>query len=83
MKILVTGGAGFIGSNLVAALLKEGHSVTVLDNFHTGSEENLKGLNVKLVRGDVEQIDELDVGKPEVIFHEGVYSSTPMYKENP
>ncbi len=83
MKILVTGGAGFIGSNLAAALVKEGHSVTILDNFHTGSEGNLKGVNVKLVRGQVADLNKLDVGKPEAIFHEGIYSSTPMYKENP
>lgn len=83
MKILVTGGAGFIGSNLVEELLREGHSVTVLDNFHSGSEENLKGASVKLVRGGAGDLDKLDVGKPEVIFHQGVYSSSPMYKENP
>lgn len=83
MNILVTGGAGFIGSNLAEALLKEGHEVTVLDNFHTGSKNNLKGLDVKLVIGEVGDLDKLDVGKPAVIFHQGVYSSSPMYKENP
>ena len=44
MKILVTGGAGFIGSNLVEFLLNEGHSVRVLDNYATGKKENLEGL---------------------------------------
>ncbi|VVB98112.1 ADP-L-glycero-D-manno-heptose-6-epimerase [uncultured archaeon] len=83
MDILVTGGAGFIGSNLAAALAKAGHRVTVLDNFHSGSEQNLAGLSVKLVKGGAGDLDKLDVGKPEVIFHQGVYSSSPMYKENP
>jgi UDP-glucose 4-epimerase len=41
MKILVTGGAGFIGSNVSDALVKDGHEVTVLDNLSTGKEENI------------------------------------------
>jgi nucleoside-diphosphate-sugar epimerase len=44
MKILVSGGAGFLGSNLCARLLKEGHQVTALDNLVTGNEKNIEDL---------------------------------------
>jgi UDP-glucuronate decarboxylase len=53
MKILVTGGAGFIGTHLVKRLLTDGHQVVVLDNFSSGLRDNLKGLHVELVQGDV------------------------------
>jgi len=55
MKFLVTGGAGFIGSNIVEELLKRGHSVRVLDNFSTGKRENLKEFNsdIELLEGDI------------------------------
>ncbi len=70
-RILVTGGAGFIGSNLVRRLVKEGAIVRILDNFFTGQKENLIDLNVEIIQGDVENID--DVHKAiegiEIIFH--------------
>lgn len=53
MKVLVTGGAGFIGSHLVKRLLTDGHQVVVLDNFSSGLRENLQGLPVQLVQADV------------------------------
>ena len=53
MKVLVTGGAGFIGAHLVKRLLADGHQVVVLDNFSSGLRENLKGLPVQLVEADV------------------------------
>ncbi|MGH2791301.1 MAG: SDR family oxidoreductase [Actinomycetota bacterium] len=55
MEVLVTGGAGFIGSNLVRRLLSLGHNVRVLDNLSTGSLDNLDGLegSVDVVRGDI------------------------------
>ena len=55
MKYLVTGGAGFIGSNLARKLLEQGHSVRILDNFSSGRAENLVDINdkVELIEGDI------------------------------
>jgi UDP-glucose 4-epimerase len=50
-RILVTGGAGFVGTNLVRLLLSRGHRITVLDDFRTGRAEYLDGLDVDIVRG--------------------------------
>ena len=48
MKYVVTGGAGFVGSNLVKLLVNQGHDVTVIDNLHTGKEENLESVIEKI-----------------------------------
>lgn len=55
MRYLVTGGAGFIGSNIVDELLRRGHDVTVLDDFSSGKEENLAHVSnkIRLIRGDM------------------------------
>ncbi len=59
MKILVTGGAGFVGSNLIKRLVKEGYTVHSLDNYDSGLVENeISGCNYH--RGDIEQIDLMD-----------------------
>ena len=76
MRALVTGGAGFIGSNLVDALVERGDSVVVLDDLSTGREANLEGAlarGAELVVGDVREAEEVDrlVRRvaPDAIFH--------------
>ena len=58
-RVLVTGGAGFIGANLVRALVAEGAHVRVLDNFFTGRHENLAGVTAEVMEGDVERLDDV------------------------
>ena len=63
MKTVVTGGAGFIGSNLVDQLVRKGHKIVVLDNFSTGRRSNLaqhKKNNVKIVKTDISKDQKLD-----------------------
>lgn len=71
MKALVTGGAGFIGSNLVRLLLKNNYSVNVLDNLSTGYQKNLDRLDVKFIQGDVcdPVLVEDAIQGAEVVFH--------------
>ena len=83
MKVLVTGGLGFIGSNIVERLVADRHDVTVLDNLNTGNEANIASVKdkIQIVKSDAGKIGELG-GSFDVILHQGVYSSSPMYKEN-
>jgi UDP-glucose 4-epimerase len=78
-KILVTGGAGFIGSNLARGLIDMGRSVRVLDNLSTGNQENLDGLDIDLQIGDIRKSIDLDraLKDVEVVFHLGAYVSAP------
>jgi UDP-glucose 4-epimerase len=76
MKALVTGGAGFIGSNLVDALLARGDEVTVVDDLSTGRRENLEGAlaaGAKLAEADIRDLSAIEgiaaATKPEVVFH--------------
>lgn len=82
---LVTGGAGFIGSHLVRRLLADGHRVVVLDNFDTGSRENLAGLDLELVEGDLRDLPTVRrcVEGVHTVFHLGAIASVPRSIEDP
>lgn len=59
MKILVTGGAGFIGSNIVQEGLNRGYKITVFDNLSTGYLKNLEGLAIEFIQGDIRDAEHL------------------------
>jgi len=82
-KYVVTGGSGFIGSNLVRDLLSEGDEVVVVDSMHTGSKSNLEGLDVPVFQMRADEFYEKE--KPEWadvdgIFHLGKPSASPIYR---
>jgi UDP-N-acetylglucosamine 4-epimerase len=91
MKILVTGGAGFIGSNLCEALLSAGNSVVCLDNFATGKHENITPFfkkypeTFKLIEGDICNLQDCRtaVSEVEYVFHEAALGSVPRSINNP
>lgn len=85
MKYLVTGGAGFIGSNMVHDLVDEGHEIIVVDNLSTGDLENLAEAKdkIKFIEAacmDVLEMDELD--NLDGIYHYGIPSTTKLYRDN-
>jgi len=88
-KVLVTGGAGFIGSNLTEALLKKGHSVRVLDNFSTGRKENLRFQEVfptlEILEGDIRDLTlcQRAMKDAEVVFHQAALPSVQRSVEDP
>lgn len=88
-KILVTGGAGFIGSNLCEELVKKGNYVVCLDNFSTGRIENIQGLldnnRFKLIEGDIRNLDTClkAVNGVDVVFHEAALGSIPRSIDDP
>lgn len=85
MKYLITGGAGFIGSHIANSLLKNGKQVRVLDNFSSGKKENLAGLDVEIIEGDLRNDDEVAkaVKGIDIIFHEAAFVSVPESMEKP
>jgi UDP-glucose 4-epimerase len=83
--VLVTGGAGFIGSNLVRALLERGDDVRVLDNFSTGNRTNLEKLDVEIVEGELRSYERVHnaVRGREVVYHLGALGSVPRSVQDP
>jgi UDP-N-acetylglucosamine 4-epimerase len=88
-KILVTGGAGFIGSNLCESLLEKGNKVICLDNFATGKRENLEQLlkdtNFTLIEGDIRKIEDcLKASKGvDYVLHQAALGSVPRSIKDP
>jgi nucleoside-diphosphate-sugar epimerase len=87
MRTLVTGGAGFIGSNLVRALLERGDEVRVLDNFSTGSRANLEEIedDIEVVEGELRSYERVHaaVRGIELVFHLGALGSVPRSVQDP
>ncbi|MBN2863868.1 MAG: SDR family oxidoreductase [Bacteroidales bacterium] len=88
-RVLVTGGAGFIGSNLVESLLLSGNHVVCLDNFSTGRRENLKDLmtnpEFRLIEGDIRNYDDCvnAVKNIDYVFHQAALGSVPRSIKDP
>ena len=92
MKYLVTGGAGFIGSHIAQALLEQGQSVRILDNFSSGKRENIAELSrqfgqhqLEVLEGDVRDASRVNeaVSGIEIIFHEAAFVSVPQSMDEP
>ena len=88
-KVLVTGGAGFIGSNLVESLLQSGNYVVCLDNLSTGKKENIAGFlsnpSFKLIEGDIRSYSDClnAAGDIEIVFHQAALGSVPRSIKDP
>ena len=88
-NILVTGGAGFIGSNLIEALLQNNNTVTCLDNFSTGYRKNIDRFfdnpHFSLIEGDIRDLDTCRqaVEGKDLVYHEAALGSVPRSIENP
>lgn len=85
MRIVVTGGAGFIGSHLVDRLIKEGHAVQVIDNLYTGNKDfvNPKAEFVELDIRSSELYSTLELFQPDYIFHQAAQTEVTTSMNNP
>lgn len=87
MKFLVTGGAGFIGNNIVRLLLESGHSVDIIDNLHVGKIENIEDIidKVNFFQVDTRNREELEkiIKNYDGVFHEAALTSVPESFKKP
>jgi UDP-N-acetylglucosamine 4-epimerase len=87
VPVLVTGGAGFIGSHLVDALVEKGASVRVLDDFSTGSRRNLAGPSerIEILEGDIRELETCRVACRgcRIVFHQAALGSVPRSLDDP
>jgi len=92
MKILVTGGAGFIGSHIAESFLERGDSVRVIDNFTTGKRENIGSLsrnfrdgNLEVIEGDIRDASRVAeaVAGVELVIHSAAFVSVPLSMDEP
>ena len=87
MRIGITGGAGFIGSNLAQHLVQSGYSVSVLDNLETGFLSNLEGIDVNFVQADLKKLNDVEsffqTEEIEYCVHLGALGSVPRSIETP
>ena len=84
-KVVITGGAGFIGSNLAASLIADGHEVTIVDDLSTGLKSNVDQKNSKFIEMSITDGVKLkhELKSAEVIFHLGARGSVPRSIKNP
>jgi UDP-N-acetylglucosamine/UDP-N-acetyl-alpha-D-glucosaminouronate 4-epimerase len=87
VRYLITGGAGFIGSHLAVALLQQGHTVRVLDNFATGRRSNIGAIgdDAELIEGDIQSYERVTkaVAGCDVVLHQAALPSVPRSIQDP
>ena len=84
-KVIITGGAGFIGSHLTEELIKRGYSVTIVDDLSTGKQENIDGNGADFIRGTITDLSLLQKSFQDTryVFHQAAISSVPRSIDNP
>ncbi len=84
-RFLITGGAGFIGSNLAEGILRRGDYIRVIDNLSSGKKENLQGLDIDFIEGDIRDIQVVEeaVADIDYVLHHAAVSSVKLSVENP